>query len=590
MEKKKHVSYSSSFKPICSIIYISQDGIANINPESITMETIGEKAFGLSCLPKLWTLPFIVISGTFLSKYNNSDLTNKQLLEYLRNKIAEAANIVGIQEQDNIIVRSSGCSEGINERGKYYSVTGNLSNIIEALDICFNKLSLDKSLNGQRIPLIIQKYVIPISAMGHLSNERRCYEDIRDWLGEYDDRFRINALYNNFEINIPSINLRNWRKKITSEYYTEQSLDCNLADKVKNILEIPATWATEKKVRVHFEWVWDGNTIYVVQADKEHTGTGVDPTKNQKYTSENLLGFEPKCLKRINEEHALKYAKIKNVFTYNSLGWPIDKLYRLYILDDQHIIEDLASGYVSPELEADIHELVKGSLVIRMDILTDDEIKRKMLPRTQEEREINSALNWLKINSAKLKAEIKEDLVFIFHNFVPAVSSAFAFAAPGERKVQIEALWGLPEGLYYFAHDKYIVDTQTPRIKELDADRFTIVKKYKYKHYFISPDADGRWTSKILRPSYDWKGSIQDDEWIKIIALESRRIAEEENKSLSIMWFINVPTEICEKRVLPWYHEYYDPALANKARRYHPKTPFDKVFTIKTKSDIEDST
>ena len=44
------------------------------------------------------------------------------------------------------------------------------------------------------------------------------------------------------------------------------------------------------------------------------------------------------------------------------------------------------------------------------------------------------------------------------HNYIPAPASAFAYAKPEESVVKIEALWGLPEGLYYYSHDKYLVE------------------------------------------------------------------------------------------------------------------------------------
>jgi len=579
MVKKKAVSSPLLFfKPLNSITYVSENDITDISPESIKVEIVGEKAYGLSCMPKAWTLPFIVISDKLLTDYSSYSASDKtELFNIWSERIIQAATSVGIV--DNIIVRSSGYSEGMDERGKFYSVEGMLLELFTPLNNCLSKLSQDKSLNQQKIPLIIQQHVIPISAKGHLSNERRCYKENRDWLGEFEDISTPISSSANFEIN-----LRNWRKKIETENYVEKPLLCNLSVHVSEVLKVPATWAYERKTRLHYEWVWDGNAIYIVQADEERVSEGIDPTKIYQLKSNVPASFTPKCLKELDMDHAVKYAKINNVFVYNKLGLPITKL---YILDDQKIIKNMALGDIPIDLEEDIQELVKGSLVIRVDIASKDESKRQLLPRTQEERDLTSALIWLREKSAKLKNELQEELVFIFHNFLPAVSSAFAYAAPGQRKVQIEALWGLPEGLYYNAHDKYIVDTQNPRVNDLNVDFFEIFPKPKYKHFFISPDNDGRWTPKILKPPYDWKGSIEKEEWIKEIALESRRISEFEGKPLSIMWFVNVLNDSGEK-IFPWYHEHYNPAVTSRARSYRTKTPFDKSVIVRTKNDIEE--
>ena len=156
--------------------------------------------------------------------------------------------------------------------------------------------------------------------------------------------------------------------------------------------------------------------------------------------------------------------------------------------------------------------------------------------------------------------------------------------------MQIEALWGLPEGLYYNAHDKYIVDTQEPGGKDLRREhigRFTIQRKASFKKFFVAPDQHGRWTTQILKPPYDWRWSIKKREWVKEIALESRRIAEEEGKPLSIMWFIGVPKEFCIKPIFPWHHETFDPTITSRALTHRTKTPFDKSLVIKTSADIE---
>ncbi len=569
-------------EPLTTILFVSAKDTTEIPPETITQEQVGEKAFGLSCLPKPWTLPFIVVSGELMSLYKSCHKAKRdRLLKRWAKKIIAAALVVGIKDQEPIIVRSSGCSEGLEERGKFYSSDGTLNNTLQPLQECLQKLVSDKDLEKERIPLVIQEYALPISAKGHLSNERRCYKEKRDWLGEFEQQESgmANPTFN--------INLRNWRKKIIVGKRTGESLTCNLTARVSEVLKIPAAWGYERRLRLHFEWVWDGKAIYLVQVDREHDSIGVDPTIAHKSLRSVTSDFAPKCLNVITKKHA-RYNKISNVFTYLKLGLPITKL---YVLDNQKVINGLASGHVPSELKEDLSELVKGSLVIRMDIATDDINRRQLLPRTHEVREIRSALEWLKKTSAKIKAKrIRDDLVFIFHNFVPAVSSAFAYAKPGERKVQIEALWGLPEGIYYNSHDKYIVDTRSPQVKMLRPDnmgRFEVREKLNFKQFFVAPNQDGLWTTKILKQPYDWGGSIRQQEWVKEIALESRRIAEEEGKPLSIMWFVDVPREACSRTIFPWYHEYYDSGIVSRSPTHRTKTPFDKSLVIKTNEDIE---
>ncbi len=118
-------------------------------------------------------------------------------------------------------------------------------------------------------------------------------------------------------------------------------------------------------------------------------------------------------------------------------------------------------------------------------------------------------------------------------------------------------------------------------------DQFIILEKQNYKHYFIAPDDDGHWTLKILKPPFDWKGTIQNETWIKEIALESRRIAEKEQKAISIMWLIGVSKKTYSRHILPWYHEGYNPKKTNRAATHRTKTPFDESLIIRTSEDLE---
>lgn len=569
----------SRLEPLYSLLFVANNGTSEIIHESITSLRVGKKAFGLACLPKPWTLPFIVVSDDLLSSYRTLKEDRTLFFSRWKDKIIEAAVTAGIQTQDQIIVRSSGHAEGIDERGKFYSVQGPLSNILQPLSECLQKLASDEELNKHQIPLIIQKCAVPISSKGHLSNERRFSLENRDWLGEFEEvKTRADKTF--------GINLRNWRKKINVENKTAKTLECNLKARVSEVLKIPAAWTYSRGLRIHFEWVWDGAAIYLVQADQESELQGVNPLKSNQLKWKVSSNFAPKCLKKIGEEHAKCYNKIRNVFTYMKLGLPITNF---YVLDTQTTIDELASGQVSSDLKDDLTELVKNSLVIRVDIASDDINERQLLPRSDEVRDLETALTWLKEKSAYFKEQqIRDKVVFIFHNFVPSISSAFALAAPGKRKVQLEALWGLPEGLYYNAHDKYIIDTLSKEVHKDNIARFEVLERPSFKRFFVAPDKDGRWITQVLNPPHDWRCSIPKKDWVKEIALESRRIAEEEGRSLSIMWLIiGVDEAIFSRPILPWYHETFDPKIVSRAQTHRTKTPFDKSLEIRTSDDVD---
>ncbi|WP_260433369.1 hypothetical protein [Burkholderia cepacia] len=132
-------------------------------------------------------------------------------------------------------------------------------------------------------------------------------------------------------------------------------------------------------------------------------------------------------MKEISEEHARKFHKINNVEIYKKLGLPSCPI---FVLDDVDILSEIISGEIRDDLRSDIEKLCEYSLVIRTDIETDAQAKRQLLPRTCEVRDSQAALKFLKETLENFKqANITEPVAFIFHNFIPAVSSAFAYAA-----------------------------------------------------------------------------------------------------------------------------------------------------------------
>lgn len=554
--------------PINNIYFINLDGIKELSPDEITIGLVGEKAYGLSCIPINWTLPYFVISSDFLK----SDLNEfEKWLTIIKNHINTMFGNI-----ENIIIRSSSSNEGLLERGQLFSINDSMSNFDFLLKRYFTKFNQENKDTIKSIPLVIQKHILANSSLGHLSNERRISEQKRDWVGEFEDEFK----FENKHFKIP---LREWREQINFNEYLNCKLICSSKDSVKEILKIPATWATHNKLRIHYEWIWDGYFLYIVQADEEKETFGLDPTKIVKYNFLDI-NFKPTILEILDKSHANKYSKINNLFIYKNLNLTIAPL---YILENKIVLKEIIDGKISIELENDLNELIKNPLMIRMDINTCKQ-EKQLLPR-EEFRDISTVKKWLieKANIFKDKIlDEKIDIGFLFHNFIPASSSAFAYANPNSRKVLIEALWGLPEGLYYNSHDKYVIDTKAIH-ENKDLDNYTIESKKSYKKYFVRSNEDGVWNTEELKAPFDWKLTIpENSKWLKEIALFSKMIALKVNKPLSIMWFIDVPKEISPNQILPWHHEEFNFELVSMSKKSRKKTTFDKSFIINTLSQL----
>jgi len=561
-------------KPLHSVLFISESNIEEIPSHFVTKELVGQKAVGLTSIPLAWTLPFVVVTGDIFDNYLNTGIKEREnLVKRLCSKIVSLSNYLDITDNDNIIVRSSACTEGLNERGKFYSVPGNLSELFKPLNTCLSQLASDTETSKIKIPLIIQKHAVPITTIGHLSNERRCSKEKRDWEGELEKQRMI------YPFRLP---LRNWTHEIPVEKYLDKTLNCRLSSDLLEKLKIPASWATKQKLRLHFEWVWNGEKIFIVQADQDLENLGKDPTRIYEGITYNNILFKPKCLEIISEEHAQKFNKVKNVFTYQKLG-----LYtaNLYILDNEKLIKDLSNDKIAKGLVDDIKKLVKAPLIIRTDLMSDGYAEKQMLPRTEGISDYIEAIKWLTDIAKKLLKEHKK-IAFIFHNFIPASASAFAYAEPKNKIVRIEALWGLPEGLYYYSHDKYIVDTNSVKTENIEKKSIKITKKIHFKKSFVVPNEKNDWIVESLGNPYDWKETINNIDLLKKIGIESRKIADKENKSVSIMWFIDADVGNNRRESFPWYHEAVDPSRFDVKFTQRRKYPLDKTIKIETSKDI----
>jgi len=567
-----------AFYPENDLVYVDQTGVSLLPSENISVSNVGGKAYGLCCVPSRWTLPFFVISNDLASGFlTTTPQKYSRFLATWESRLLQAAREIGLKSDDNIIIRSSGHSEGLLERGEYYSEFGQLDHITDLLKKCLLAHKTDPSLSEKPLFFIIQKHVALHTKKGHLSNERRCYKESRDWLVELESSSKPST-----------INLRKWREVADVEPWLDKPLKCIQKHNLISTLEIVATWAYKAKIRVHFEWVWDGDNVFVVQADKEQDHGGIDPTTLVTPLSPETFSYTPQYLDKINPSLPTPYRKLNNVHKYNKLGLPITSF---YILKGEKTLKDLAEGKIPDLLRTDLATLVKDSLVIRMDIISEDKKIRQLLPRTNEVRDIDSAIEWLTKTCKKNTHLFKYDLAFLFHNFIPAAISVFAYAEPSSRKVLVEALWGLPEGLYYNSHDKYIVDTKSMSAISLDENKiknFSVSHKTNYKHYIVAPDAKGRWITQVLHRKFDWRETIKDNNKVKMIAYESRRIAAEEGRPLSIMWFVDVDTKISSNSILPWHHEPFSMDYTKTSHhQYRSKTPFDEELIIRTKIDLD---
>lgn len=554
-----------------NIYFVQKDKITELGPDQVSLEKIGGKALGLCDVPVAWSVPFFVVSKEMLSEYAaNNDRSNFQ--PYIDN-IIKTIDVLKID--GGVILRSSAIDEGMNERGRFDSIETSVDNLEDSL---FDLLDILKNIPNKGMPIVIQQLIIP-KFTGHMSNERRFSFDSRDW--------KIETYYDNDKYEQDTIAIRNWRTKFSIDEIASKPLRESTKKSNAELQKVAYFWyelSKRNKCRFHLEFVFDGISYYIVQSDRDKPKeNSVNPKLFDIKLQVDSKDWTPKVLKKFDPKNQSSYKKLDNVKRYYDLGFCTVPL---YFLDDTEVLQEIKNQKIRRELQEDIEALLGiQSVVIRMDIESDDQLKKQLLPRSNEVRNYNDVVLWLEKNVEKISEE--DTGIFIFHNFVPAISSAFAHATPGGRLVRIQSLWGLPEGLYYNYHDTIIVDLGTNDIDLVSKANVKVTIKNKYKDSFIFPDVNGSWVSKEIKEPYDWKCSIEKNESIFEIAVKSQKLSNSIQKEISVMWFVGIDNEYYGADNLPWYHEEVRLDSSYTSDRYKRKYFSDEELVINNSDELQ---
>ena len=535
-----------------------EKGSRQIAPEDLLLESVGWKALGLSMLPTDWYPPFVVIDQCVTYSTTPAVDLQSSLNEVLQNS--------GIVPNSPVLVRSSGTTETLELSGQLESKSCLGTDVIETVRQLTNSLPTNK---GGKVHWVIQR-LIDAQEKGHLSNERHLKREPRDWLVEFE--VRLGAA----RTAVP-VAVRKWRDGTVLEL----DLSCPLTFDIHRRLKRVAMWAMQSSGRMHFEWVWDGGRLYIVQAQGETNVEGKRPHSILPKQLPPAINPNLKVFRVANESDFQSHGKLRNAFVYQSLGYTMPEF---YVLDDTKIITQLLAGNISDEMKADLDALTQRPLIIRTDGKDIPKSKREMLPRSEGLYNAEATTEWIR---SKFRVQLEENdllncsICLIAHSFIPSVASAWARATPGNRYVRIESLWGIPEGLYWHSHDAFIVDTlagDIQHVEDASALHYKAFEHLRYKGSFIAPDSEGRWLSFPPTRPHQWGRSIQKDRWLFEIANTTRLVAEQEGRPTALMWFVDNHPDATKHSVLPWYHsesELGQVKAAAPRHKYRGATDFD---------------
>jgi predicted house-cleaning noncanonical NTP pyrophosphatase (MazG superfamily) len=558
-------------RPNRRLVVVTETGVSDLSNDQVTADTVGQKALGLLTVPSSWTLPFFVVADRAIVGSASGELCQS---------LDAAARLSGVTT-NKVMVRSNGVQEGLLQRGALTSLPCSWDEVEETL-----QQLRSQALRVTSLPThwIVQDQ-FAVHARGQMSNERRVRYEKRDWAIE------VEALNGKLADQI-SIAVRRWRD---GQDVTDTPLVCESPLKISLVLKRVAMWAVQDSRRFLFEWIWNGRAIYLVQMDIATTSGGENP-KDLLPAAIGQVALDPLTIfTTAHAKHKERLRKLSNAALYENLGYSMPPF---YVLDQPDVMREiLRDGQVSECLSFDLEALTRRPLVLRTDAGELPPEKREMLPRSEELRSGDAARSWLlevfrpTIKSLGLESS---EIALIGHHFIPSVASAWAGAEPGKRWVRIEALWGIPESLYWHSHDTFEVDTEKADISTVYTNHsaYPIRHRERFKGTFIAPNSDGAWIHHQTKQPFDWSPTISANQWLREIAHTTRRVCERLKKPVEVMWFVDNHSEATRHRVLPWYHSVPEntdvPVRAprKKIKSSQERTIRNRQDWIKLQSDV----
>ena len=402
----------------------------------------GAKAAGLFLLPGAWVPTFAAVSTTLYNEWRREGVLQSAILFEILDWI-EATGI------PNLIVRSSSKNERITDRGKYKSVLAANTDRIAVEAAILEVFECAKSVDpADEMALVLQAYR-RAAVEGHLSNEVRVSPTRNQWT---------------YEIESPWIGSKGLNSKFATS--PDPAVPLQSPRQLHQTLRSVGRWCCDNfKPRCHLEWLAEDSHLEIVQLDFEwrEFDNGTDPTEKvfcqrnwlpnpaaQKYLSQYLLGTET------------RWKKLRNLSEFD-FG-PDNPAPILFEFPSALVLQAQEDAALRKSIVDEVRLITGDRAVVRTDVDQMD-FPRFNLPRTDTVR-ASDAVSWCECQLQLLgqKGAGGENVMFLIHAFLPALASAWAYADPNRPDVQIDALWGLPDGLQVLPIDTYEVVPSRERV------------------------------------------------------------------------------------------------------------------------------
>lgn len=500
--------------------------VAEPNLARLHEHEIGQKALGLTKLPIAWRPPFVVLAGALL----------QQTVDFTA--LARAV-IDRFPSAQRLLVRSNAADEQIDSRGRFQSLPANatvdeLAQVIrEFLDVN-RPILAEHSIPPSRLGALVQPFLEP-TAKGHLSNENRHAQRNVNFLYEIEMANEVSEVVGkplSFRLERPLIKPRPTELNLTR-------FNGDLPEALKHA----ARWIAANLDRGHVEWLVNSDRLWLVQFDPEQKPAAIRPLEvwNKQAATQfrgELIAFRRLDLDTLDSS-VDRWRKTRSHRLVKAARLPVPPI---YFLDNVDLLQSLEAGNVLESIASDLRSLTKIPLIVRIDVDLRFSDWQNM-PMTGPTTSPTDVYQFIirAITKARRREIPLADIAIVAHHFIPAKASAWATAQPDAKRVQIDATWGLPDGLQAFPCDVFNVLLDKQQVRRTP----------RYKDEFIDLDAQGQWLQRRSPPNLARRNPLSKTTAL-FVAAGTAEIAKRRGKATSVMWFVATDPKANLGDAIPW--------------------------------------
>jgi predicted house-cleaning noncanonical NTP pyrophosphatase (MazG superfamily) len=498
-----------------------------------TIIEYGTKVAGLQILAPAWVPPYVALPAWLSDEWIADPAGWVARARRKGINLEQAAALLSGEQPQPIIVRSSAVGEGLEDRGLYRSVALAADAPFAALIAAIEEIFSHFAAHGRHraMGICLQRYMAPAFA-GHVSNELHVSATRNQW------KFQIEA-----PAFAPDQGLNS---KFAAAPDEMAPLAVNSQRAIGSALRRACHWVNLRiDGRSHLEWCAADGQLWIVQLDQESpTSSGLNPhlmpaARAMTQTEDIAAVASIFSLYRVQDDP--DWRKLRNVRDF----WTDAESprHRLFFAAGDQIQAALARRGGATLLAKEIDALTGGRAVLRTDC-SNAAVRSFNLPRTHTV-DGATAVQWvrdtLKVMAAK--GASSNEIAIILHRYIPARAAAWTYYSLGDDYVQVDCLWGLPDGLQFLPHDTLQIDARTG--EELAA-------QIRFKPDFLQEQDDGSWSYVGIARQYG-RDRVLSREALRHLALETVAVARKIKDRAQIMWFCDLPEELGMGQHLPWF-------------------------------------